>query len=52
MTVVSFQGKPFSIIVIQLYAPTINAKEAEAEQFYEDLHDLLALTLKKMSFSS
>ena len=36
-----FQGKPFSIIVIQVYAPTTNAKEAEVEQFYDDLKDLL-----------
>ena len=41
------QGKPFSITVIQVYAPTANAKEAEAEQFYEDLQDLLELTPKK-----
>ena len=38
-----FQGKPFSITVIQVYAPTNNAKEAEVEWFYEDLHDLLEL---------
>ena len=37
MISVHFQGKPFNIIVIQVYAPTINADEAEAEQFYEDL---------------
>ena len=36
-----FQGKPFNITVIQVYAPTSNAEEAEAEQFYEDLQDLL-----------
>ena len=42
-----FQGKPFSIIVIQIYAPTSNTEEAEAEQFYEDLQDLLELTPKK-----
>ena len=42
-----FQGKPFSITVIQVYAPTANAKEAEAEQFYEDLQYLLELTPKK-----
>ena len=35
-----FQGKPFSITVIQIYAPTSNAEEAEVEQFYEDLQDL------------
>ena len=39
-----FQGKPFNITVIQVYAPTTNAKEAEVEQFYEDLQDLLELT--------
>ena len=38
---VCFQGKPFNITVIQLYAPTNNAKEAEVESFYEDLQDLL-----------
>ena len=43
---VSFQGKPFNITVIQIYVPTTNAKEAEAEQFYEDLQDLLELTPK------
>ena len=43
----SFQGKPFSITVIQVYAPTSNAEEAEVEWFYEDLQDLLELTLKK-----
>ena len=42
-----FQGKPFSITVIQVYAPTSNAEEAEVEQFYEDLQDLLELTPKK-----
>ena len=47
MILVRFQGKPFSITVIQLYAPTSNAKEAEADWFYEDLQDLLELTLKK-----
>ena len=45
MISVGFQGKPFSITVIQVYAPTSNAEEAE--QFYEDLQDLLELTLKK-----
>ena len=44
------QGKPFNITVIQVYAPITNAEEAE--QFYEDLQDLLELTLKKKSFSS
>ena len=42
-----FQGKPFSIMVIQVYALTINAEEAEVERFYEDLQDLLELTPKK-----
>ena len=53
MISVSFQGRPFSSTVIQVYAPTTNAKEAEIEQFYEDLQDLLELTpkKKKMSFS-
>ena len=41
-----FQGKPFNIIVIQVYAPTSNAEEAEVEWFYEDLQDLLELTPK------
>ena len=44
MISVRFQGKPFNITVIQAYAPTSNAKEAEVEQFYEDLQDLLELT--------
>ena len=43
----SFQGKPFNITVIQVYAPTSNTEEAEVEQFYEDLQDLLELTPKK-----
>ena len=47
MTSVCFQGKPFNITVIQVYAPTSNAEEAEVEQFYEDLQDLLELTPKK-----
>ena len=42
-----FQGKPFSITVIQVYALSCNAEEAEVERFYEDLQDLLELTLKK-----
>ena len=49
MTSVRFQGKPFNIMVIQVYAPTSNAEEAKVEQFYEDLWDLLELTPKKMS---
>ena len=52
MISVRFQGKPFNITVIQVYAPTTNAEKAEIEWFYEDLQDLLELTRKKMSFSS
>ena len=44
---VRLQGKPFNIMVIQVYAPTSNAEEAEVEGFYEDLQDLLELTPKK-----
>ena len=47
MISVHFQGKPFNIIVIQVYAPTSNAEAAEVERFYEDLQDLLELTPKK-----
>ena len=47
MTSVGFQGKPFNIMVIQVYAPTSNAEEAEVQRFYQDLQDLLELTLKK-----
>ena len=47
MISVHFQGKPFNITVIQVYTPTKNAKEAEAEWFYEDLQVLLELTPKK-----
>ena len=47
MISVHFQGKPFNITVIQVYAPTGNTEEAEVEQFYEDLQDLLELTPKK-----
>ena len=47
MVPVHLQGKPFNITVIQVYAPTSNAEEAEVEQFYEDLQDLLELTPKK-----
>ena len=47
MISVHFQGKPFNITVIQVYAPTSNAEAAEVEQFYEDLQDLLELTPKK-----
>ena len=46
MISVHFQGKPFNIAVIQVYTPTSNAEEAEVEQFYEDLLDLLELTPK------
>ena len=51
MISICFQGKPFNITVIQVCAPTTNAKEAEVELFYDDLEDLLELTPKKMSFS-
>ena len=51
MISVCFQGKPFNIMVIQIYAPTSCAEKAEVERFYEDLQDLLELTPKKMSFS-
>ena len=47
MISVHLQGKPFSIIVIQVYAPTSNAEEAEVELFYEDLQEFLELTSKK-----
>ena len=46
MISVHFQGKPFHIRVIQVYAPTSNAEEAEVDWFYEDLQDLLELTPK------
>ena len=46
-----FQGKPFNITVIQVYAPTSNAEETEVGWFYEDLQDLLELTPQKESFS-
>ena len=54
MISVSFQGKPFNITVIPIYAPTTNAEEAKVEWFYEELQDLLELTTttKKMLFSS
>ena len=53
MTSVGFQGTPINITVIEVYAPTTDAEEADIEQFYEDLQDLLELTPKqKMSFSS
>ena len=47
MTSVHFQGKPLNIMVIQVYASTSNTEEAEVEQFYEDLQDLLELTANK-----
>ena len=47
MISVCFQGKPFNITVIQVYVPTSNVKEAEVEQFYEDVQDLLELTPQK-----
>ena len=47
MISVHFQGKPFNITIIQVYAPTSNAKETDIEWFYEDLQDLLELTPKK-----
>ena len=47
MISVHFQGKPFNIMIIQVYALTSNTEEAEVEQFYEDLQDLLELTPKK-----
>ena len=55
MLLICFQGKPFNITVIQVYAPATDAKETDVEQFYEDLQDLLELTpkkKKKMFFSS
>ena len=51
MISVRLQGKPVNTTVIQVYAPTSNAEEAEVEQFYEDLQDLLELTPKKTFFS-
>ena len=50
MISVCFQGKPFNIKIIQVYAPTSNTEEAEVEQFFEDLQDLLELTPKKDVF--
>ena len=53
MISVRFQGKPFSIRIIQVHAPTANAEETEVKWFFEDIQDLLKLThTKKMSFSS
>ena len=51
MISVHFQGKPFNRTVIEVYGPTSKAEEAEVEQFYEDLQDLLELTPQKLSFS-
>ena len=50
MISVHFQGKPFNITVVQVYAPTSNTEVAEVERFYEDLQDLLELTPKKYVF--
>ena len=50
MISVRFQGKPLNITVIQVYAPTSNAEEAEVEWFYKDLHDLLQLTPQSVLF--
>ena len=47
MISVCFQGKPFNIMVIQVYAPSSNTEEAEVERFYEDMQDLLELTPTK-----
>jgi len=47
---VCFQGKPFNITVIQVYAPTSNAEEAEVERFYEDLQDLELTPIKEILF--
>ena len=52
MISVRFQGKPFNITVIQVYAPTSNAEEAEVERFYEDLQEHSEITPKKTSFLS
>ena len=52
MVSVHFQGKPFNITVIQVYAPISSAEEAEVEQFYEGLRDVLELTTKKGVLSS
>ena len=50
MVSVFFQGKPFNITVIQVYAPTSNAEEAEVERFYEDLQDLELTPIKEILF--
>ena len=51
MISIHFQVKSFTIMVIQVYAPTSNAEEVEVEWFYEDIQDLLELTPKMMSFA-
>ena len=51
LTSVHIQDKPFSITVIQVYSPNTNGEEAEVEWFYEELQDLLELTLEKITFS-
>jgi len=51
MISVHFLGKPFNITVIQVYAPTTNAEEAEVDYFYKDLQHLIELTPKTVSFS-
>ena len=51
MILVRFQGKSFNITVIQAYAPTTDAEEAEIDQLYEDLEDILKLAPKKMFYS-
>ena len=51
MISIHFQGKPLNITAIQVYAPTSNAEDAEAERFFGDLQDLLEITPKKLSFS-
>ena len=52
MISVRLQGKPFNITVIQVYAPTSNTEEAEGERFYEDLQDLLELSIASLSIAS
>ena len=52
MILVRFQGKPFNIMVIQVYAPTVDAEEPDVDQFYRDLEDILELTPKKKKMHS
>ena len=52
MILVPFQGKPFNITIIQVFVPTTDVEEAEVDQFYEDLQNLLELTPQMISFSS